>query len=381
MKLLRFLAPLLLCTITAHAVGDQFDQFVFVGTQTGAKTSSKGIYVFSLDSETGKMQPLGLAAEAKNPNFLAIAPHKKFLYAVSAGDGKEGGVSSYSIAPQTGTLTFLNQQSSKGKGPCHVSVDATGKVLLVANYSSGSIASLPIYADGSLGEAASSYIHGPASKVDAGRQNSPYAHSINPDPSGKFAFACDLGCDKIFSYRLDLAGAKLTPNDPPFAVVPPGGGPRHFAFHPSGKFAWANNEMTLTVTGFRYDADKGALAPLETVSTLPPGVDVIPAYSTAETQAHPNGNFLYVSNRGHDTIACFRVDQTTGKFTFIEAAPSIVQIPRNFGIDPTGKWLVAAGNRGGGIVVFAIDQATGKLSPTGQQFEVDAAVCVKFLQR
>ena len=139
--------------------------------------------------------------------------------------------------------------------------------------------------------------------------------------------------------------------------------------------------MTLTVTGFKYEADQGALAPLETVSTLPPGVSVIPAYSTAETQAHPNGNFLYVSNRGHDTIACFRVDQTTGKLTFIEAAPSLVQVPRNFGIDPTGKWLIAAGNRGGGIAVFAIDQATGKLSPTGQQFEVDAAVCVKFLQR
>jgi len=378
MKLLRLLAPLLLCTVTARAANDQF---VFVGTQTGVKTSSKGIYVFGLDSETGKMEPLGLAAEAKSPSFLAIAPNKKVLFAVSAGVGKEGGVSSYSLDPQTGRLTLLNQQSSKGRGPCHVSVDATGKVLLVANYSSGSIASLPIHADGSLGEAVSSYIHGPASKVDTGRQNTPYAHSINPDKSGKFAFACDLGCDKIFSYRLDLAGAKLTPNDPPFAVVPPGSGPRHFAFHPSGKFAWANNEMTLTVTGFNCDADQGVLTPIETVSTLPPGVAVIPAYSTAETRAHPNGKFLYVSNRGHDTIACFRVAQTTGKLTFIEAAPSIVQIPRNFDIDPTGKWLVAAGNRGGGIAVFTIDQSTGKLSPTGQQFEVDAAVCVTFLQR
>ncbi len=378
MNHLRLLTTLLFYTVTVHAANDQL---VYVGTQTGGKSSSKGIYVYGLDSGTGKVEPMGLAAEAKNPTFLAIAPNKKFLFTVSDGDGKEDSVWSYSIDQQTGMLTLLNKQSSKGKGPCHVSVDATGKVLMVANYSSGSVASLPINDDGSLGEAASSHHHGPASNVDAGRQNAPYAHSINPDKGGRFAFACDLGCDKIFIYKLDPASAKLTPNDPPFASVPPGSGPRHFAFHPGGKFAWANNEMTLTVTGFNYDAKNGALTPIETVSTLPPGVPVIPAYSTAETLALPNGKFVYVSNRGHDTIACFSVNQTTGKLTFIEAVPSIVKIPRNFGIDPTGKWLITAGNRGGGIRVFAIDQATGKLKPTGQNIEVDAAMCVRFLKR
>lgn len=374
----RILAAALLSTITAHAANDQL---VYIGTYTNGKSTSKGIYVFGLDSKSGKLEPMGLAAEAKNPSFLAIAPNKKFLYAVSEGEGSEGGVSSFALDQATGKLTFLNRQSSKGAGPCHVSVDATGKVLMTANYGSGHIASLPIKDDGSLGEAASFYLQGPASNADPKRQKGPHAHSVNVDQGNKFAFACDLGCDKIFIYRLDPATAKLTPNDPPFASVPPGGGPRHFAFHPGGKFAWANNEMTLTVTGFSYDAGKGTLTPIETVSTLPPGVPVIPAYSTAETQAHPGGKFVYVSNRGHDTIACYRVDPSSGKLTFIECAPSIVQTPRNFGIDPTGQWLIAGGNSGGGIAVFAIDQETGKLNPTGQRFDVDAAVCVKYLKR
>lgn len=357
------------------------DQLVYVGTYTGGKSSSKGIHVFGLDSRTGAVEPMGLAAETKNPSFLAIAPNGKFLYAVSEGGGGEGGVSSFALDQKTGRLTLLNQRSSKGAGPCHVSVDPSGRTLLVANYGSGHVAALPIGADGSLGESTSFHQQGPASNANPRRQAGPHAHAINPDRAGRFAFACDLGCDRVFIYRLDPAAATLTPNDPPSASVPPGGGPRHFAFHPGGRFAWANNEMTLTVTGFRYDADRGALTPIETVSTLPPGESVTGGYSTAETQAHPNGKFVYVSNRGHDTIACFRVDGATGKLTFIEAAPSIVKVPRNFGIDPTGKWLIAGGNSGGGIVQFAIDPESGRLRPTGRQFEVDAAVCVRFLKR
>jgi 6-phosphogluconolactonase len=378
MNLFRILTTVLFGSMAAQAANDQL---VYIGTYTIGKSTSKGIYVFGLDSQSGKLEPMGLAAEAKNPSFLAIAPSRKNLYAVSEGDASEGAVSSFALDQATGKLTFLNKQSSKGAGPCHVSVDATGKVLLTANYVSGHIASLPIKDDGSLGEAASSYLQGPASNADPKRQQGPHAHSVNVDQGNHFAFACDLGCDKVFIYKLDPATAKLTPNDPPFASVPPGGGARHFAFHPSGKFAWVNNEMALTVTGFSYDAANGSLTPIETVSTLPPGVAVIPAYSTAETQAHPNGRFVYVSNRGHDTIACYRVDQATGKLTFIECAPSIVRTPRNFGIDPTGQWLIAGGNTGGGIAVFAIDQDTGKLKPTGQHCDVDAAVCVKFLQR
>jgi 6-phosphogluconolactonase len=204
---------------------------------------------------------------------------------------------------------------------------------------------------------------------------------MNPDKAGKFAFACDLGCDKVFIYKIDPATGKITPNTPAYGEVPPGGGPRHLAFHPNGKFVYVNNEMTLTVTGFAYDAAKGALTPIETVSTLPPGVAVDPKFSTAETAVHPNGKFVYVSNRGHDTIACFRCDAETGKLTFIECAPSLVQIPRNFGIDPSGKWMIAVGQGSNNGAVFSINQDTGKIKPTGQMFDVSASVCVKFLAR
>ena len=173
----------------------------------------------------------------------------------------------------------------------------------------------------------------------------------------------------------------MTPNEPAFGEVPAGGGPRHLAFHPSGKYVYVNNEMTLTVTGFAYDAAKGALTPIETISTLPPGVAVDPKFSTAETAVHPNGKFVYVSNRGHDTIACFRCDEATGKLTFIECAPALVQIPRNFGIDRSGKWMITVGQNSNNGAVFAIDQESGKIKPTGQTFEVGASVCVKFLQK
>jgi 6-phosphogluconolactonase len=258
-------------------------------------------------------------------------------------------------------------------------VDPTGKVLMVANYGSGHVASLPIKADGSLSAPASAPLQGPPSNANARRQSGPHAHSINPDPAGKFAFACDLGCDKVFIYKLDAAAGTITPNDPAYAEVPAGGGPRHFAFHPSGKFAYVNNEMTLTVTGFAYDAATGALKTIETLSTLPPGVGVDPKFSTAETAVHPSGKFVYVSNRGHDTIACFRCDEATGKLTFIECAPALVNIPRNFGIDPTGKWMIAVGQNSNNGAVFAIDPETGKMKPTGQTFDVGASVCVRFL--
>lgn len=355
------------------------DQLVYFGTYTNGKSPSKGIYVAPFDSKTGKLEAPELAAETKSPSFVAIAPSKKFLYSVSEGDGKEGGVSSFAIDPATGKLTLLNSGSSEGSGPCHVSVDPTGKVLMVANYGSGHVASLPIKGDGSLGEAVSTHLQGPASHANPKRQAGPHAHSINPDKAGKFAFACDLGCDKVFIYKLDAAAGTITPNSPASVEVPAGGGPRHLAFHPNGKFAYTNNEMTLTVTGLTYDPATGALGAIETLSTLPAGVAVDPKFSTAETAVHPNGKFVYVSNRGHDTIACYRVDEATGKLTFIECAPAGVQTPRNFGIDATGKWMITAGQASNSVAVFSIDAETGKIKPTGQTFEVGAPVCVKFL--
>ena len=356
------------------------DQLVYIGTYTNSKKASvesKGIYVFGLDSKTGKLEPMGLAGEAKNPSFVALAKSKKYLYAVSEADGG-GVISAFSIDSKTGLLTLLNSQSTKGSGPCHVSVDPTGKIVLAANYGSGHVTSFPVKDDGSLSEAASNYLQGPASNVNAGRQKGPHAHSFNFDKAGKFAFACDLGCDKVFIYKVDAAKGTITPNEPACGTVAPGSGPRHFAFHPNGKFAYVNNEMALTVSGFSYDADKGALTPIETLSTLPAGAET-KGVSTAETQVHPNGKFVYVSNRAHDTIACYSVDEATGKLTYIENAPSIVRIPRNFGIDPTGQWMITAGQDSSNIAVLAIDQKTGKLTPTGQVLDVGSPVCVKFL--
>jgi 6-phosphogluconolactonase len=383
----RFLSSILAAGVMASAspATAASDQFVYVGTYTNSKNArveSKGIYLFGLDSKTGKLEPLGVAAEVKSPSFLAISPDKKFVYSVSELAGASGGaISAFSVDAATGKLTQLNQQPTVGGGPCHVSVDPTGKAVMAANYGGGSVISYPVKADGSLGEKGSFIQHTGASNANPKRQKDPHAHSINVDQAGKFAFAADLGCDKVFIYKLDAAAGTLTPNEPAFAEVPPAGGPRHFAFHPSGKFAYVCNEMTCTVTAFSYDADKGALTALETLSTLPAGVAVDPKFSTAETAVHPSGKFVYVSNRGHDTIAIFKVDPATGKLTYVENAPAGVNIPRNFGIDPTGKWLISAGQNSSTITVFGINPETGKLKPTGQTFDVGAPVCVRFLQK
>lgn len=357
------------------------DQFVYFGTYTGGKSPSKGIYVAELDSASGKLSEPVLTIEATRPSFVAIHPSKKFLYSVSEGSGDEGGVSSFAIDATTGKLTRINTGSSKGSGPCHVCVDPSGKMLMVSNYGSGHVTSLPIKADGSLGEPVSNFLQGPASNADPKRQKGPHAHSMNTDKAGKFAFACDLGCDKVFIYKLDPGTATITPNTPAFAEVPAAAGPRHFAFHPNGKFAYVNNEMAMTVTSFTYDAEKGALTPMGTISTLPIGVPLDPKYSTAETAVHPSGKFAYVSNRGHDTIACYKVDQATGKLTFIECAPALVEIPRNFAIDLSGKWMITAGQNSNTIAVFAVDQETGKIKPTGQTFEVGSPVCVRYMAK
>jgi len=355
------------------------DHLVYVGTYTGGKSSSQGIYAYGFDSATGKLEPKGLAAETKRPSFVAIHPSKKYLYSVAELDGKQGGVASFAIDQSTGQLTAINQQPSMGSGPCHVNVDATGKVLLVANYGSGTVASYPLKEDGSIGEAVSQFEHSPASNVnEKGRQKGPHAHSFYPDPSNRWAVSCDLGCDRVFVYSLNAETAELKQNEAGSANVPPGGGVRHFAFHSNGKFGYACNELTMAVTTFAYDAEKGALTPVETVSTLPAGV-ANEGFSTAETVVHPSGKYVYVSNRTHNSIATFSVDEATGKLTFIEAAPSIVEIPRNFNVDPTGKWLIAAGQNSNDLVVFAIDQATGKIKPTGERHEVGSPVCVKFL--
>jgi len=353
------------------------DYYVYIGTYTGPK--SQGIYVYKLSSATGKLTPLGLAGQAESPSFLAIDPQHKYLYAVdeiSNYDGKKtGGVSAFAIDRATGKLRPLNSVPSGDPGPCHVTVDHTGKYVFVANYEVGSVAAFPILADGSLGKA-SAFLPHTGHSVDPKRQEASHAHSIYPSPDNRFVVSADLGTDKIYVYRFDATKGTLTPNDPPSASVPAGTGPRHFAFAPNGKFAYAIEEMGSSLTAFSYDAAHGVLHALETVSTMPK--DYKGYNDCAELFMHPSGKFLYGSNRGHDSITVFAIDPVKGTPTPVQYVPTEGKTPRGFGIDPTGSYLVAGNQDTNSLVVFRIDAQTGHLTPTGQKEDVQSPVCVIF---
>lgn len=351
---------------------------VYVGTYT--REDSQGIYRCVLDKETGELSEPRLVAEATNPSFVAIHPNHRYLYAVSeigSIDGKPtGGVSAYTINDKDGSLTLLNQQASGGAGPCHLIVDPTGKNVLVANYGGGSISCLPIQDDGSLAEA-STFVQHEGSSVNERRQAGPHAHSINVDPNNQFAFVADLGMDKVMIYRFDPDTGSLEANDPPFVEIPPGGGPRHFSFHPSGKFAYTNNEMTSAVTAMKFDPNTGGLVAMDTISTLPEGFDG--NNSTAEVLVHPNGRFLYCSNRGHNSVAIFSIDGENGSLKFLGTRSTEGEVPRNFAIDPSGEFLIAENQASSNVVVFRIDDETGMLEPTNSEVKIGNPVCVRFL--
>jgi 6-phosphogluconolactonase len=351
---------------------------VFIGTYT--QQNSKGIYAYRFDEATGKVTALGLAAESVNPSFLAVDPSERFLYADNETDNyegrKTGAVSAFSINRSTGKLTFLNQVASRGTAPCYVSLDHTGKYVLVANYGSGSVAVFPVLADGSLGKA-SAFDQHTGHSVNPKRQEGPHAHSISLSPDNRFALAADLGLDELLVYRFDPISGSLQPNDPPFAKVAPGAGPRHFAFSPNGKFVYVISEMGSTITAFTYDANRGVLHEFQAISTLPGGYH---GESTgAEVEVHPSGKFLYASNRGDDSIAVFRVNARSGKLTPIESISTQGKTPRNFAIDPTGSYLFAANQDSDTVVVFQIHQETGRLTPTGQVLKISSPVCVVFV--
>jgi 6-phosphogluconolactonase len=352
---------------------------VYVGTYTGP--TSKGIYGYRFDATTGQATSLGLVAETVNPSFLAIDPSRRFLYAaneISDYQGqKSGGISAYAIDSKSGKLTFLNEVSSRGAGPCYVALDRTGRYVLVANYDSGSVAVLPVLNDGRLGEA-SAVIQHSGHGADPKRQEGPHAHEIEVSGDNRFAIAADLGLDQLLVYHFDPAKGTLAANDPPFAKVDPGAGPRHFAFHPSGKFLYVINEMGSTVTGFSYDRANGSLRQLATISTLPAGFKG--NNDTAEIKVRPDGKFLYGSNRGHDSIAIFAIDLATGTHKFLESVSTGGKTPRNFEIDPSNNYLFAANQASNNLVVFKIDPTNGHLIPTDQILEVPSPVCVKFMQ-
>ncbi|MBX9572087.1 MAG: lactonase family protein [Candidatus Obscuribacterales bacterium] len=357
----------------------QKNTLVFFGTYTDG--ASKGIYTYKFDSKDGRLEPLSdTNGGIKNPSFLAIHPDGEFLYAVSEVgeiDGKPGGTLwAYSIDPETGKLSFINKQSTAGSGPCFVALDKTNKIALVANYDSGSVSSFALNADGSIAEASSQIQH-KGSSIDPARQTAPHAHSINGSPDNRFALAADLGLDKILIYKLDQKTAQLKTGDKEFNKTPEGGGPRHLFFHPNGHYVYVCNEMQSSVSAYQYNAEDGSMSLLQTISTTP---GEIAGNSTAEIQIHPSGKFAYCSNRGHDSIAIFKIDESTGKLTTIGHAKTMGKKPRHFCIDPSGSFIIACNQASNNVIVFKIDKTTGNLTQIGDTIELPSPVCVKFLE-
>ncbi len=356
LALIVFAAPLVLAQKTAKS-----NYRVYVGTYTGPV--SKGIYAFPFDSASGKASALELVAETTSPSFLAVDPKQHFLFAaneISNYEGqKSGGITAFALDRKSGKLAFLNEVSSRGAGPCHLAVDKTGKYVLVANYDTGSIAAFPIQPDGRLGEA-SSVIQHAGHGPNAERQEGPHAHDIT-----------------ISSDNRDPTKGTLSANQPAFASVEPGAGPRHSAFHPSGRFLYNLNEIAGSISAFNYDAHSGVMRHLQTISTLP--ADFKDKNDSAEIVVHPSGRFLYGSNRGPDTIAVFAIDSSKGTLKLVEAVPTQGKEPRNFAIDPSGKYLLAANQNSNNVVVFRIDPKTGRLTATGQVLEIPSPVCLLFV--
>ena len=350
---------------------------VLIGTYS--RNGSEGIYRASFDPAAGTLGQPALAVRADNPSFLAWHPDGRHLYAVSeiaTFQGKPGGaVASYERDVATGVLRELNRQPTGGAAPCHLIVDPPGRRVIVANYSDGNVAVFPIAADGRLEPLAQRIQHEGAGP-NAARQKSPHAHGVTLDATGRFAIVPDLGIDQLRIYRLAAEGVRLEPNDPPFAATAPGAGPRHFAFHPNGKFGWSINELDSTVTAFAWDAAAGRLTAAGVFSTLPEGCTN--RNTTAEIVLHPSGRFLYGSNRGHDSIAVFAVDAGKGTLTPLQHQPTGGKSPRNFTLDPTGRFLLAANQDSGNILVFRIDPDTGRLAPAGSEIKVPMPVCVLF---
>ena len=351
---------------------------VFIGTYTRG-TRAEGIYVHRFDPESGALTPASVVSGAENPSFLALHPGGRFLYAASEiesfGGRAQGAIYAYAVDARDGRLTFLNARGSVGRGPCHVSVDAAGRWLLAANYHGGSVCAMPIEPDGRLAPA-SDFVQHTGSSVDPERQDQAHAHSINLDPRNRFAYVPDLGQDKIVIYKPDFARGALVPNAPAAVALPPGSGPRHFAFAPNANRAYAINELASTITAFDWDDESGALHAFQTISTLP--ADFAGANTTADIHVHPSGKFVYGSNRGHDSVAIFAVDESDGRLTALGHQPTLGRTPRNFAIAPSGGFLLAANQDSDTIVSFAIDADSGTLAPTGDVAEVAAPVCVLF---
>ncbi len=360
--------------LSAKPIGDPL---VYVGTYTTGQ--SEGIYLYRLNLTSGELKHVNTTRGVVNPSFLALSPSRRYLYAVNevqefAGK-KSGAVSAFAVDQRTGELRLLNQKPSLGADPCYVEVDNQGRFVLIANYTGGNVTVLPVERGGSLGEAADLKQY-QGQSVNRDRQEGPHAHCIMLDPTNGFAYSCDLGTDRVMIFRFDARNGKLLTNEQPWAPVKPGAGPRHLAFHPSGKYVFVLNELYSTVTVFTRDPEKGSLKELQTLTTLTK--DFAGKNTSADVHVSSDGRFVYCSNRGHDSIAMFGFDARRGALTIIGHESTRGMTPRNFAIDPTGQFLLAANQKSDNIVVFRVDRKTGRLSATGQAVEVPSPVCLKF---
>ena len=355
------------------------ERLLFVGTYN--RGDSEGIYTFRMDAASGHLESAGPPTAASDPSFLTIHPGGPYLYAATedrGADGRvEGSVNAYAIDPKSGALQHVNRQPTRGGTPCHLDIDRAGGLILVANYTGGTVAVMRTRSDGGLEPPSHVVAHEGASGVDPDRQEGPHPHSINLDAAGRFAVAADLGQDRVLSYRLDADQGKLASADQPSVATKPGAGPRHLDFHPSGRFAYLINELGSTITAFAYDGSSGALRELHTVPALPGGF--AETNYCADIHISPSGAFVYGSNRGHDSIVIYSVDGDTGMLSYVGHEPSLGKWPRNFAIDPAGETMLVANEHSSNLVTFRIDGETGELEPTGYTADVPNPVCVKLL--
>ena len=379
--LLSLVAFLLIINSSTFAQKPTSKEIIYAGTFTDK--GSKGLYILDFDRASGKFKELQTVSDGKNPNYLEINPAGKFLYAVydegaTPAPDRQGSVMAYQINQKTGLLTKINEQPTGGRGPAHISIDPKGRFAYISHYADGSLSVYILNPDGRLGQLADTKKH-EGTGGDPARQKGPHVHSIIPSKDGKFIYATDLGIDKIMIYAVDQKTGKVSPAKTPFAQTSPGSGPRHFAFHPSGNFAYSAAELNSTVSSFLVDKSTGALSPLETLSMLPGGYTGT-SYA-ADIHFSPDGRFLYASNRGHDSLVIYEVDANTGKLNLVGFEPTRGGHPRNFFMDKKGEYIFVANRDNDNIVVFKRNQATGKLTFTTET-KIPTVVCVKqlFLQ-
>lgn len=354
---------------------------VYIGTYTSGKSKSEGIYIYKFNLDSGELKPYKIVKDVVEPSYLTIDKNRKYLYSVNETveyEGKKSGaVSAFAIDQKTGDLTFLNKQPSLGGAPCYIIASENEKFVLVANYVGGNVAVFPVEADGKLGASTDLQQHS-GTGPNKNRQEAAHAHSIDLDDKNRYAYSCDLGADKIYIYEFDEKTGKLTPNSKQAIYqTKTGAGPRHLAFHPNKKFAFLISELSSTISSLSFDAKRGMLSEIQTVSTLPANFQG--ENTCAEIHVSPNGKFLYGSNRGHDSIVSYQIDAKTGKLNYIEHTAAQGKTPRNFAIAPNGKFLLAANQNSDSIVVFRIDEKSGKLAPTGSAAQVPMPVCLKLI--